>query len=224
MNNKNIVALLPMKAHSERVPDKNIKKIVGEPLYHHILESLCASKYIKNVYIDTDSDIIADEAPKIHKKIKIIVRPEKLRGDFVSMNKIIAYDLSQIDDKYFLQTHSTNPLLKTSTVDKAVEMFFENMDKHDSLFSVTKLQVRLHDEAGKPVNYVRGELLRTQDLPPLYEENSNLYIFSKNSFNKSKDRIGQNPYMFEMNKIEAIDIDTPEDFQLAELVKKGRII
>jgi len=184
-----------------------------------IVESLLASKYITKVVINTDSKVIADDAIKNFDRIEIIDRPSEICGDFVPMNDIIAYDLSQITGEYFLQTHSTNPMLSTSTIDKSIEVFQANMSQYDSLFSVTRLQTRLYWQDGSPVNHNPKELLRTQDLPPVYEENSNVYLFSRSSFAASGNkRIGLMPYMFEMDKLEAVDIDDEFDFKMAEMI------
>jgi len=220
---KQIIALLPMKEHSERIPNKNMKGFYSKPLYHRIMEALLESKYIKFVIIDTDSQVIAEDALKNFDRVEIINRPKKLRGDFISMNDIIAYDLSRLKGEHFLQTHSTNPLLTTETIDKAIRQYFKNIEKYDSLFSVTRLQARLYWENGSPINHDPNELIRTQDLSPVFEENSNLYIFSKESFREAGDkRIGLKPQMFEISKFEAIDIDEPEDFELAKILYKLR--
>ena len=215
-----LMALLPMKGNSERVPNKNMRDFNGAPLYHAVMQALLASKYIEQVVINTDSDAIAQDAKEnFGDKVIIINRPKKIQGDFVSMNDIIAYDLSLLEGEYFLQTHSTNPLLKTETIDKAIKKYFEGLDKFDSVFGVTKVQTRFYDKDAKPVNHNPQELLRTQDLEPLYEENSNFYIFSKEAFkNANNKRIGLKPQIFEVNKLEAVDIDEPEDFKLAELL------
>lgn len=217
-----LIALLPMKGNSERVPNKNMRDFDGAPLYHAIMKSLIASKYIDKVVINTDSDIIATDAKEnFGEKVVIIDRPQAIQGGDVSMNKIIEYDLNQLDGEHFLQTHSTNPLLRTETIDKAIEIYFECLKEGscDSVFGVTRVQTRFYDKDARPVNHNPEELLRTQDLEPLYEENSNFYIFSKESFkNAGNKRIGVNPKIVEVNKLEAIDIDEPEDFKLAELL------
>lgn len=217
-------ALLPMKGNSQRVPNKNMRDFDGSPLYHAIVKSLLASKYIECVVINTDSETIAKDAKEIFgDKIIIIDRPTEIQGDFVSMNDIIAYDLIQLDGEHFLQTHSTNPLLKTETIDKAIEKYFAGFESFDSVFGVTKVQTRFYDKNAKAINHNPNELLRTQDLEPMYEENSNFYIFSKESFkNANSKRIGLKPQIFEVNKLEAIDIDEPEDFIMAELLYKNR--
>lgn len=218
-----IKALLPMKGHSERVPDKNIKNFCGRPLYHAVLTALLRSEYIDKVVINTDIDIIKEGTLKNFERVVIIDRPKEIQGDFVSMNDIIAYDLSKIDGEHFLQTHSTNPLLQSSSIDLAIETYFKNLNQFDSLFSVTRLQTRLYWKDGYPVNHNPNELLRTQDLPPMYEENSNFYVFSKKSFaDAGGSRIGLKPQMFETNKHEAVDIDEPEDWEIAEILYKRR--
>lgn len=222
-----INALLPMKGNSERVKNKNMKDFNGFPLYHAIMKTLLESSYISKIFINTDSDIIASDVKENFRvdNVVIIKRPSEICGDFVSMNDIIAYDLTQCDGEFFLQTHSTNPLLKTSTIDLAIKKFFDNLDLYDSLFSVTKVQTRFYDKNAKAINHNPEKLLRTQDLEPMYEENSNFYIFSKKSFELArKKRIGLKPQIFSMNKLEAIDIDNPEDFILAELLYKNRSI
>lgn len=219
-----ITALLPMKAHSERVPNKNMKNFCGRPLYHVVLSTLLQSEYIDNLIINTDSDTIKEDARKNFENVVVIDRPKEIQGDFVSMNDIIAYDLKQAPGEHFLQTHSTNPLLQSSTIALAIESYFKNLNQFDSLFSVTRLQARLYWKDGSPVNHNPNELLRTQDLPPVYSENSNFYIFSKKSFaDAGRSRIGRKPYMFEISKLEAVDIDDPEDWEMAEVLYKMRV-
>ncbi len=218
-----LTALLPMKGHSERVPNKNMRLFAGRPLYHHIADVLENSRHVSSFIINTDSDIIAEDAARHFAKARIVERPVELRGDFVPMNDIIGHDLSVSEGEYFLQTHSTNPLLTLETLNRAIEEFSQIKGEHDSLFSVPRLQTRLYWQSGEPVNHNPRELLRTQDLPPVFEENSNLYIFSKSSFaSAGNKRIGLQPKMFEINKLEAVDIDEEEDFVLAELLYKMR--
>jgi CMP-N-acetylneuraminic acid synthetase len=221
-----MIALLPMKGHSERVPNKNLKDFAGKPLFLSILSTLAESGKISKVVINTDSEQIADVAKSTYgEKVHILFRPESLCGDTVPMNSIIQYDLSQMpEEEYFLQTHATNPLLTVKTVEKAIDSFFEKIDEQDSLFSVTKLQTRLYWHNGRPINHNPEELLRTQDLPPVFEENSCIYIFSRASFlSASSRRIGLKPQMFELPKLEAVDIDEPEDFKLAENLYKEMV-
>lgn len=209
-----------MKGHSERVPNKNLRDFCGRPLFHHILTGLLAVRDISEVAIDTDSEEIAASAA-IFDRVRIIERPADLRGDMVPMNDIIAHDIGVLEGSRFLQTHSTNPLLTATTIDKAVGVFLEGEPEHDSLFSVTRLQTRLYRGDATPLNHNPAELLRTQDLEPVWEENSNIYIFSRDSFAAAgKARIGLRPQLFEIDALEAIDIDEPRDFALAECLYK----
>jgi CMP-N-acetylneuraminic acid synthetase len=216
-NIEKITALLPMKEHSDRVPNKNMRLFGGRPLYHCIATILENSDYIGKIIINTDSKTIAVDALENFSKVKIHSRPKAICGDLVPMNEIIAYDLANTDGEHFLQTHSTNPCLAQSSVEKAIKKYFKYLNNYDSLFSVTKLQTRLYWQVNKPINHDPKVLLRTQDLKPVYEENSNIYIFSKASFRISgNQRIGQKAQLYELKKTEAIDIDEEIDFQLAE--------
>lgn len=220
-----ITALLPMKGHSERIKDKNIRLFNDKPLFFHVLETLEEVSLIKKIIINTDSKTIENMA-KDYPKVQIHKRPVELCGDFVSMNKILSYDLEHSNETHFLQTHSTNPLLKKETIEDAIATYFKEIKSgKDSLFSVTKHQSRFYSHEHSPINHNPLKLIRTQDLPPIYEENSNLYIFSKTSFNEAhQQRIGKRPILFEINKLEAIDIDETEDFILAENIQKTKLI
>lgn len=214
-----------MKGHSERVPNKNIRQFHDQPLFFKILKTLKDSNFVDKIIINTDSDKIADMAMSFCPSVVINKRPTELCGDFVSTNKLIRYDIESCDAQYFLQTHATNPLLSTETLNQAIEIFFKqiNSKSHDSVFSVTKVLNRFYDHNHKPINHNPQELIRTQDLPPLFEENSNFYIFSREGFLKHDNRIGTSPSLFSMDKLEAIDIDNEEDFILAEALYRTRI-
>jgi len=225
IENKKVIALLPMKGHSERVPNKNLKIFNGKPLYHRVLKTLLECELIDQIMINTDGEKIKEDVRFNFNFNKVIIndRPESIRGDYVSMNKIIEYDLNISDADIYLQTHSTNPLLTKESLANGLKTYIQLLaeKKVDSLFSVTKLQSRFYYEDAKPVNHNPEKLLRTQDLPPIFEENSCLYFFTKKSFEDSgKKRIGILPEMFPISSIEAIDIDTNEDFLIAESLHK----
>ncbi len=209
-----------MKGESERVPNKNIREFNGIPLCKHVLETLREVDQIDKIIINTDSDQIIDLASS-YEKVIFHKRPNSLLGHFVPMNDIIAYDIEKSGDEFFIQTHSTNPLIKAKTISEALINFEKEKSQFDSFFSVTRIQTRLYWGDGTPINHNPQELLRTQDLSPVYEENSNFFIFSKSSFkNAGNKRIGVNPKMVEVNQLEALDIDELEDFLLAEAAQK----
>jgi len=204
-----------MKAHSERVPGKNMRLLNGRPLFHWIMDALNTSGVIDEIIINTDSDEIAENA-KDHFDVTIHMRPEYLLNiQSDEPNQIMAYDLEKTKGKYFIQSHSTNPLLKGETIKSAVDTFFEINDKFDSLFSVTPLQTRLYDNWYQAINHNPKKLIKTQSLPFVYEENSCIYIFSRESFEKNKNRIGDRPYLFTIDRFEAVNIDDEFDFQFA---------
>jgi CMP-N-acetylneuraminic acid synthetase len=215
--NRRVVAIVPLKAHSERVPEKNIKPFSGKPLFHHILTTLEEVYPVDEVIVDTDGETIAGQARALFPKATVLMRPEELRGDFVSVNKLIANVLRQTKADIYIQTHATNPLLRTETVTEALRAFAQS-EEHDSLFTVNRLQTRLYREDGTAINHNPEELLRTQDLPPVFEENSCLYCFTPESFTKHNRRIGEKPMMYETDPIESIDIDDEYTFRLAELL------
>lgn len=216
MEKISFIALLPMKGHSERVKNKNLRIFSGRPLCTYVLNTLMQCKYVSRIFVDTDSEAIEHLVRQHFMDVQIIKRPKQLCGDMVSMNDIIKYDMSLIGENHYIQTHATNPLLKVDTLDRACEKYIDGINVYDSLFSVNRLQTRLYDASGKAVNHNPDVLQRTQDLSPLYEENSNFYIFSAESFRKRNARIGEKPLMMEISKLESVDIDEEQDFILAE--------
>ncbi len=215
-----IVALLPMKANSSRVPGKNFKSFAGKPLFEWVLQTLLEVKSIETIYINTDAQReLSSVGFEESKRVKIIPRPESICGDEVSMNAIIAHDLSVIDADCFIMTHTTNPLLSAQTIERAIGDYKEGVNSgYDSLMTVNKVQTRFYRENGSPVNHDPNYLVPTQELEPWYEENSNLYIFSKESFQSTKARIGTKVKMFETPMKESIDIDTPSEWNLGEML------
>ncbi len=222
MDNFLLSALLPMKGHSERVPNKNLRSFNGRPLFHWILETLIECPMVGEVLINTDSAQIAESARSIYPEVRIIERPEDIQGDFVSMNRIIEYDLSFCTYDHILQTHSTNPLVSLPSLNLGVQVYFDQLDTYDSLFSVTSLQSRFYWADGSAINHNPKELKRTQDLEPVLEENSCFYIFNKSSFSDANARIGLRPKLHPIPADEAMDIDEEFDFQLAEMIHKHK--
>jgi CMP-N-acetylneuraminic acid synthetase len=213
--NPKIIALVPMKHDSERVIGKNYRNFNGQPLFHWIIQTLANCPSISAIYINTDSETIKNTAPDMSPKVDIIDRPEHLRSGHTPMNDILLYDVEQVDADYYLQTHSTNPLLRSETIEKAIKAFLSD-DSKDSLFGVTRWQTRFWSAEAIAVNHDPDHLARTQDLPPILEENSNIYIFEKEILKKKRNRIGYSPILFEIPKNEAWDIDEEIDFEIAE--------
>jgi len=217
-----LVALVPMRHHSQRVPGKNYRSLAGKPLFHHILETLLAVPEIDRVVVDTDSDPVMDSLRQYFPQVIIINRPENLRTDDVPMNDILLHDTEQVQADFYLQTHSTNPLLRPGTVSRAIETFLAAYPEKDSLFSVTRWQTRLYDQHGAAINHDPSVLLQTQDLPPIYEENSCLYLFTRQNLLERHHRIGANPILFEIDAAEAWDIDEELDFAITDFLMQRK--
>ena len=221
-SNPRIVALVPMRHTSERVPGKNYRDLAGKPLFHHILSTLQACPEISEVVVDTDSATVMAGLREHFPAVTILERPDHLRAGDIPMNDILLHDTSQVQADFYLQTHSTNPLLRAETISAAIKTFLKSYPANDSLFSVTSLHTRLYDSDGQPVNHNPAELLRTQDLPPIYEENSCLYIFTRDTLVSRNNRIGESPFMFSIDPVEAWDIDEELDFKIADFLMRLR--
>lgn len=217
-----IVALVPLRHHSQRVPGKNYRLLAGKPLFHHILGVLLAVPEISEILVDTDSDPVMEGLRRHFPQVTVIERPGHLRADDVPMNDILIHDTARAQADFYLQTHSTNPLLKPQTISRAIQALLSDYPAHDSLFSVTRLQTRLYDESGRAINHDPTVLIQTQDLPPVYEENSCLYIFTRENLIKRHHRIGETPMMFEIDADEAWDIDEELDFAITDFLLRRK--
>jgi CMP-N-acetylneuraminic acid synthetase len=219
-----VIALLPMKGHSERVAEKNLRPLAGRPLYHWIVDTVLACPSIVELVVDTDSVEIADDVTERFPRVTVRERPRDLIGDMVPMHDIVSRFVQEHPvGEVFLQTHATNPLLRPSSVEDAIRAYFSPGD-HDSLMAVTEWRTRFFDHVGRPLNHDPDVLLRTQDLPPIYEENSNLYIASRQVILGTGRRIGLRPLLFPLDRWQAMDIDEEIDFNLVEcLVERGLV-
>lgn len=214
-----IAAIVPMRHSSERVPGKNYRDFAGKPLFYHIVGNLIKCREISTVIVDTDSPTIIDMCEKDFKgSVKVLERPGHLRDGSIAMNEVLLNIISQVPSDFYLQTHSTNPLLSYITISDAIQKFHQVYPMYDSLFSVTRKQVRYWDVLTRPINHNQNILLRTQDLPPVYEENSCLYLFSKEILRRKHNRIGDRPFLYEIPEIEAQDIDVELNFKVAEFL------
>ena len=209
-----------MRHYSQRVPGKNYRLLGGMPLYHHIIETLLDVPQIDEVVVNTDSPEIIDGLKKSFPRVRVLERPEHLKPDEVPMNEVLSYDASMVEADFYLQTHSTNPLLRAETISASIQVFLAQYPAHDSLFSVTSLKTRLWDQLGRAINHNPAYLLQTQDLPPIYEENSCIYIFTKETLLTRRNRLGKRPLMFEIDAAEAWDIDEELDFEIVDFLMK----
>ena len=220
-----ITAIIPIKHNSSRVPGKNFRNMNGKPLYFYIINTLLQVEEINEIVIDTNSDIIFSDVPTLfngNSKIKLHRRPEHLCPGDTPTNDILVNVINSmnLDSDYYLQTHVTNPLLKVVTIKNAINTFLSQKESYESLFSVKTHHTRFYDCNGNDMNHNRFKLIPTQDLDPIYEENSCIYIFTKGLLDKYKARIGEKALLFPMSDIESQDIDWEEDFKITEILMK----
>ncbi len=219
-----VVALLPMKAHSARITGKNFRTFAGKPLFRWILDTLLSLDFVDRIVINTDARHLLSEHELVSDdRVLIRDRPAEICGDSVSMNRVLANDIEAVESITYLMTHTTNPLLRPATIREAYRRYRLAIEQGaaDSLFSVNRHQTRFYRSGGTAVNHDPKNLVRTQELETWFEENSNLYLFSRASFRETSARIGRKPIMFETPKQESLDIDDESSWEFAELVALG---
>jgi len=216
-----LAAIVPMRHASERVPGKNYRPLAGRPLYQHIVSTLLECPSISLVVIDTDSEVIMEDAARAFPSVTVLERPAHLRDGATPMNDVLLHDMDRVEADLYLQTHSTNPLLAGTTIERAIATFLDS-PVNDSLFGVTRLQTRLWRPDGSAINHDPAVLLRTQDLPPVYEENSCIYLFAAEVLRRTGRRIGERPLLFEVPREEALDIDEEVDWQVVDCLAARR--
>jgi len=208
---------IPIKAKSERVPRKNFRLLNGKRLFEHIIEHCIEAKCFDDIYVDTDSSEIKEYCSKIG--VGIIDRLPFLASNEANGNDLMVHwqNLFPDYDCYFM-AHATAPFLQIESIRNCANLLKDNSE-YDSCFTAIK-QHGWFWLGRHPVNFQPYILPRSQDADPMIEETTGLYGIRKDSLLKYKCRIGRNPAMFFVNKFEAIDIDTEEDFKIAEMIGK----
>ena len=208
-----IVAIVPMKLNNRRLPQKNTKIFTnGEPLCHYILSTLLKVKEIDEVYVYCSNPDIKEFLPK---GVKYLCRSETLDLDTTKMNEILQCFAEVVPADIYVMSHTTAPFISVKSIEEGLHSVISG--EHDSAFAAKKLQDFLWKD-GEPFNYELTAIPRTQDLPVLYEETSGFYIYINEVMTKLKRRIGESPYIVEVNEIESIDIDEEEDFIIADAI------
>lgn len=207
------VAVVPMKLNNRRLPQKNIKAFTnGEPLCRYILSTLLKVEGIDEVYVYCSDEVIKNYIPE---GVKYLKRSASLDLDTTKMNEVLECFARDVPADVYVMTHTTAPFISAESISKGLRAVLSG--DYDSSFAVKKLQDFLWKD-GKPFNYQLDNIPRTQDLPPLYEETSGFYIYRSEIITDMHRRIGNTPYLVEVGEIEAIDIDEPEDFEIADAV------
>lgn len=207
------VALIPIKLGSKRVPGKNIKPFFdGTPLMHFIQKTCLDATTIDEVYIYCSDESVQEY---ILPGVKFLKRPEYLNGEDINANDFIREFMKVVDADIYVNAHTTSPFAKPSTIDDCVSHVASG--EYDSAFCAEVIRTFMW-ENGKPINFDPDHFPRTQDLPLIYGETSIAYVFTKESFKKYNRRLGAHPYICEVDKIEAMDIDYPEDFEICDAI------
>lgn len=211
------VCFIPIKANSERIPGKNFQLLNGKKLYEYMIEHCLESNAFDEIYIDSNSDEIREYVEK--KGLKYILRKEELASNAANGNDLLVYHRSLFPeyDNYF-QLFVTAPYLQPSTIKICVDIL-SNSNEYDSCFTAIKYNGFFWLNR-IPVNYRPCILPRSQDLEPVFEETTGLYGMKGEALDKFRCRIGANPYIHIVEKFEAVDINTPNDFRIAEYIGK----
>lgn len=210
-----VVAFVPIKMNSQRLPHKNILPIAGQPLCWHILDSLSRIEAINDTYVYCSNEEIKNFIPN---KVKFLKRDQSLDGDLVKGFDIYGSFINEVDADIYILAHTTSPFIKTETIETALEKVL-NYD-YDSSFSAQKIQTFAWYK-GEPINYDLNDVPRTQDMEPIFVETSGFFIFKKEIFTKHRRRIGYKPFIQEVDNVEAVDIDTKEDYSFAQLIAES---
>jgi len=207
------VAVVPMKLNNERLPNKNTKKFTGgKPLCFYILNSLLKVSGIDEVYVYCSNPAIQDFIPD---GVKYLTRSTSLDQSTTSMTEVLKAFIKDVPADVYVMTHATAPFVKPESIQKGLDAVISG--EYDSAFAAQKVQEFMWKD-GKPFNYDLSNIPRTQDLPPLYAETSGFYIYEADVMDKHSRRIGFNPFIVEVDKIESTDIDEKEDFLVADAI------
>lgn len=206
-----IAVLIPIKLNNQRLPGKNTRILGSHPLMYYQQSELLK---IKDKF-DSINIYCSDESVRkyILPGINFVKRPTALDGNLIKGNEIYKEFINTIDADYYLLDHVTAPFVHAHTILKMINAIESGM--YDSAFAAYKIQKFLWQD-GKPLNFNVEDLPRTQDLKPVYVDQCGPYLFSKRLFLDHSRRIGFKPYIQEMSFCEQIDIDTYDDFELAE--------
>lgn len=207
-----VVAFVPIKLNSQRLPNKNILPLLDQPLCWHILNSLVETKNIDEVYVYCSDETINNYIPE---KVIFLERDKNLDGDLIKGFDIYESFINEVDADIYILAHTTSPFLKPITIESALEKML--LGDYDSAFSAQKIQTFAWYK-DQPINYDLNDVPRTQDMEPIYIETSGFFMFKKDVFTKHRRRIGFKPFIQEVDSIEAVDIDNKEDYDLALLI------
>lgn len=217
---------LPCRAGSQRVPGKNTRPFGDLPggLTELKLRQLARSREIASVTVSTDDARVIEIAeglrPLFDRPLNVIPRPEELAISD-SLDRFVSYVPTIIPEGGLLWTHVTSPFFGPEELDRAVTLYREHVleGAFDSLMGVSRIQNFLWDENGC-ISHDRAAVKwpQTQDLKPIYEVNSSVFLIDRDEMARRQDRTGDTPYLMDVQKLAAYDVDWPDDFEIAERI------
>ncbi len=205
-----IIAIMPIKLNNERLPGKNTKLLGGKPLIQYQLEALSKSKEFDSINVYCSDEKIKEF---LTENTTFIKRPKELDLPTSNFNQIFDSFIETVDADIYVYAHATAPFVSVETIKECVAAV--KSGEYDSAFCAIKIQDYLWKD-GKPLNFDSTNLPRSQDLPPIYRETSGIYVIPKDMYRRLHTRIGKKPFIKELSFKEAVDINNPEDFQLAQ--------
>lgn len=209
-----VVSFIPIKLNNQRLPGKNLLPLNGRPTCEYIFDTINAVDTIDEKYVYCSSESILKYLPD---GIRFLKRDRYLDGFHVKGLEIIDHFVRDVDADIYVLTHVTQPFTKPESIQKALEKVISG--EYDSAFSAVMLQDYMWMN-GRPFNYNMKDIPRSQDLEPIYMETGAFFIFRKEVFTKLGQRIGNKPFIYVIDRFEAVDIDTKEDFAFAQIVAK----
>ena len=204
------VAFVPLRLNSERVPGKNLRALGGKPLLWHVFDALTKVEELSAVYAYCSDDSIVPHLPP---GVRFLERDPALDGNTVKGLQICRAFCAEVEAEVYALAHATSPFLEAGTMSKGLSAVFSG--EHDSALSVIRHQTFAWWR-GRPLNYDPKDVPRTQDMEPVFVETSAFYVFAREVLVEEGRRVGRNPFLVEVDSLEAVDIDTEEDFRWAE--------
>jgi len=223
-----VTCFLPCRKGSERVKNKNIRPFssYSNGLIEIKLKQLSEVKEIDTIILSTnDEEIIRYAELSGIRNLIIHRRDDELASSQTSTDDLVTHAQTLISDGHILWTHVTSPFLNSSAYRKIILSYKEGLEQgYDSLMTTSLIQSFVWGKNG-PINYDRSveKWPRTQTIQPLHEINSAVFLSSVGIYTNKKDRIGDNPKLYPLNKIEGLDIDWPEDFQIADCLLNAKL-
>lgn len=204
---------IPIKTNNERLKNKNTLLLGNKPLCSYIFDTVCKVKNIDDIYVFCSDESIKEYLPP---EIKFLKRSESLDSQETTANDLSISFRNIVDSDIYSMLFVTSPFLKVRSIEKCIDSVLKL--RYDSSFTVKRHQTFSWFK-NKPINYFLDKTPRTQDIEPVYTETTGLYVYSQDVIDTGN-RIGSNPYLLEVNDLEALDIDYKEDLDFCNLILK----